>query len=93
MHTPLLPISHLPQKGPIAACHVRIYSYTTPPGPIKVTIGLNEMRLIPDETVNPFTYITTICTKWVYSKSLTPSLLETTLCGYINILVVRLKCI
>ena len=81
------------RNGPIAACHVRVYSYATPPGPIKVTSGPIVMRLIPDETVNPFTYITTICAKWVYSKSLTPPVLGTTLCRCINILVVGLKCI
>ena len=81
------------RNGPIAACHVRMYPYATPPGSTKVTSGPIVMRLIPDEMVNPLTYITTICAMWVYSKSLTPPVLGTTLCGCINILVVRLKCI
>ena len=79
------------RNGPIAACHVRMYSYAIPPGPTKVTSGPIVMRLIPDEMANPFTYITTICTICVYSKGLTPPGLGPTLCGCINILVVGLK--
>ena len=79
------------RNGPIAACHVRMYPYASPPGPTKVTSGPIAMRLIPDETVNPLTYITTICAMCVYSKALTLPGLGTTLYGCINILVVRLK--
>ena len=79
------------RNGPIAACHVRVYPYATPPGPTKVTSGPIAMRLIPNETVNPFTYVATVCAICVYSKGLTPPGLGTTLCGCINILVVRLK--
>ena len=68
-----------------------MYPYTTPPGPTKETSGPIVMRLILDQMVNPFTFITTICTMWVYFKGLTPPGLGTTLCGCINILVVRLK--
>ena len=31
-------------NGPIAACHVRMYPYTIPPGPTKVTSGPIAMR-------------------------------------------------
>ena len=68
-----------------------MYPYTTPPDPTKVNSGPIAMRLIPDEMVNPFTNITTICAMCVYSKCLTPLGLGTTLCGCINILVVGLK--
>ena len=68
-----------------------MYPYTTPPGPAKVTSGPIVMRLIPDETVNPFTYIKTICTICEHPKCLTPLGLGTTLCRCINILVVGLK--
>ena len=68
-------------KRIIKFCHVRMYPYTTPAGPTKVTSGPIAMRLISGETVNPFTYISTICAMCVYSKSLTPPGLGTTLCG------------
>ena len=75
----------------MAACHVRVYFFTTPPGPTKVTSGQIVMRLIPCKMVNPYTYITTICAMCVHSKCLTPPGLGTTLCRCINILVIRLK--
>ena len=68
-----------------------MYPYATPPGPTKVTSGPIAMRLIPDEMVNPFIYITTICTMCVHSKCLSPPGLGTTLCRCIDILVVGLK--
>ena len=49
------------------------------------------MRLIPDEVVNSFNYITTICAMCEHTKCLTPPDLGTTLCKCINILVVGLK--
>ena len=66
-----------------------MYPYATPPGPAKVACGPIAMTLIPDEMVNIFTYITTICAMCVHSKCLTPPVLGTILCGCINILVVR----
>ena len=49
------------------------------------------VRSMPYETVNPFTYITAICTMYQQSKSLTPPDLGTTLCRCTDILVVGLK--
>ena len=68
-----------------------MYPYATPPGPTKVISGPIAMRLIPDETVNPFTYIATICAMCEHTKYLAPPGLGTTLCRCINILVVGLK--
>ena len=68
-----------------------MYPYATPPGPPKVTSGPIVMRLIPDEMVNPFTYITTVCAICEHPKCLTPPGLGTTLCGCTDILVVGLK--
>ena len=68
-----------------------MYPYTTPPGPTKVISGPIAMRQISDKLVDPFTYITTVCSMCEHTKYLTPPGLGTTLCGCINILVVRLK--
>ena len=57
-----------------------------------LTKSLIVIRLMPYETVDPFTYITIMCAICVYTKCLTPPDLRTTLCGAIDILVVlRLK--
>ena len=68
-----------------------MHPYATPPIPTKVTSGPIAMTLIPDEMVNPFTYITAMCAICEYPKCLTPQGLGTTLCERINILVVGLK--
>ena len=56
-----------------------------------LTKSLRLIRSMLYETVDPFTYITTICTMYQHSKYLTPPDLGTTLCGCIDILVVGLK--
>ena len=53
--------------------------------------SLRLIRSMPYETVNPSVYTTTICAMCVHAKCLTPPVLRTTLCGCINVLVVRLK--